>query len=95
MIDWIDLLQKTIPLYGGVGALLLVLLVWEKLEHAKTRAALKQSQDLRVSEAMTLTTVVAGSNAASAARDASQGELSRSFQTLTATITQILAGVRR
>lgn len=96
-MEWLDAISKIVPLFGAVGAVALVLLVWEKIEHGKTKAELKRCYDQRISEAMAMTAVIAASNEASNARDASQQELSRSFQTLTTTLqlTQVGAYVAR
>lgn len=94
-MEWLDALKAALPLFGPVGALLLILLVWEKREHAKTREALQLSQDARVKEAMALTAVVAGSNTASAARDGSQRDLTEALRALTNAVMQSLPHGRR
>lgn len=96
-MEWLDAISKIVPIFGPGGAVALALLVWEKIEHGKTKTELKKCYDQRIAEAMSMTTVVAASNEASNARDASQQELSRSFQTLTTTLqlTQIGAHLGR
>lgn len=91
-MEWLDAISKSVTVFGAAGALAVVLLVWEKVEHAKTRLALKQSQDARVAEAMTLTTVVAANTAAADARDVSQTEMRRALETLSATVQITHAG---
>jgi hypothetical protein len=96
-MEWLEAIKTAFPLFGPVGALLLGLLIWEKMEHSKTRAALQKSQEARVSEASSLTAVVTGSNQASAARDSSQRDVASALQTLTAAVNQalLLLGGRR
>lgn len=101
-MEWLETLQKLIPIYGPVVPPLAFLYLMERYEHRKTREELKRSYEARVSEAMTMTKVVEGSTAASNARDGSQGELVRSLQSfattlqgLSATITQALIGAIR
>ena len=89
-MEWLDAIKVAIPLFGPVGALLLCLLIWEKREHSKTRSDLARSQESRISEAVSLTAVVTGSNIASNARDASQREVTRALETLTAVVQAIV-----
>lgn len=85
-VEWLDAVGKLVPIFGAVGALAIAMLIWEKIEHAKTREELKRCNDKRIAEAVALTVVIAAANESSNARDDSQQELARAFQTLTTTL---------
>lgn len=82
-MEWLDTLEKIVPVFGPLGAVFLVMWAWEKYDHERTRAELRRCNDLRIAEAIALKAVVESSNAASVARDASQGEISRALGNFT------------
>ncbi len=92
-MDWaIDLLKQGSAL-APIVIILLGLLMLEKKEHGKTKEELKKCYESRISENAAVLGVVSSSNAASAARDASQNDIVKSMATVSASLQLLIAQV--
>ena len=90
MKEVVDAFQTLNGLVGSVAALAILMLVWEKLDHSKTRKALLISLKERAEEAMKMTAVVEASKTAAEARNETTLQQTSSFQQLTQVVNLLL-----